>query len=153
MDKNMRSILTDKNYEHFFIDGTFECIPAGYSNYIRNLIIYIVLFRTNASQLIVCMGYNETFDYFSPAFFALLDSKSEITYDRMHQSIANITNKCFRPLKWTLDFEKSHYNVFSNYSPKKQPFFFNKLEYKGELQWNQTFNVLLSLLSSTMEKS
>ena len=30
MDNRMKSILNDKNFEHFFIDGTFECVPAGY---------------------------------------------------------------------------------------------------------------------------
>ena len=30
MSEEMIAILRDKNYSHFFIDGTFSCIPAGY---------------------------------------------------------------------------------------------------------------------------
>ena len=61
----------------------------------------------DSTQLIVCLGLNETNDYFYPAFFALLDSKTEETYLRLHQMISNITNGAFKPKFFTLDFERS----------------------------------------------
>ena len=71
--------------------------------------------RLEAVQLIVCLAYNETYDFFSPVFFALLESKNEETYTRLHQSIMNISNDRFNLGKWTLDFEQAHINVKTYY--------------------------------------
>lgn len=32
----MLDILIDKNYDQFFIDGTFKCVPKGLNNYFLN---------------------------------------------------------------------------------------------------------------------
>ncbi len=69
------------------------------------------ILRVDASQFIVCLGYNDTYDYFQPAFFALMQSKSEEAYTRLHQAVRNISNDRFNPIKFTLDFEKAHINV------------------------------------------
>lgn len=67
-------------------------------------------------QLIVCLGYNTTYDYFKPAYFALLDSKTEVEYTRLHQAILNITKNGFSPKIITVDFELAHINVILNFS-------------------------------------
>ena len=67
-----------------------------------------------ACQFVVCIGYNETYDYFYPALFALLESKSEEAYIRLHQGIKNISGGNFSPQIWTLDFEAAHINVPHN---------------------------------------
>ena len=90
----MISDLGDKNYSHFFIDGTFDCVPSG----------------SIFEQFIDCVGYNETKDYFSPVFYALTNKKSENAYRILHQQI-NFLNPKFNPLYWTLDFELAHINV------------------------------------------
>ena len=33
MDVEMKNILLDKNFEQFFIDGTFDCLPAGFNSF------------------------------------------------------------------------------------------------------------------------
>ena len=64
-----------------------------------------------AEQFIVCLGFNETYEYFSPVFFALMESKTEEAYIRLHQSVKNISTSRFHPSKWTVDFERAHINV------------------------------------------
>jgi hypothetical protein len=90
----MISNLSDKNYSHFFIDGTFDCVPSG----------------GRFLQFIVCLAYNETKDYFSPMFYALMSNKSEKAYRVLHQQI-KLLNQKFKPAFWTLDFEIAHINV------------------------------------------
>lgn len=90
----MISDLSDKNFSHFFIDGTFDCVPSG----------------SIFMQFIVCIGYNETRDYFAPVFYALTNKKTENAYKILHQHI-KLLNPKFKPLFWTLDFELAHINV------------------------------------------
>ena len=94
----MISGLSDKNYTHFFFDGTFDCVPSGR------------IFE----QFIVCIGYNETKDYFSPVFYALTNKKSESSYKVLHELI-KLLNPEFNPLIWTLDFDLAHINVKKKY--------------------------------------
>ena len=86
--------------EYFFLKKNICNILSGF-NFIR----------VDAAQLIVCMAFNDTYEYFFPVFFALLQSKTEEAYIRLHQAIRNISSDRFRPLRWTLDFEKAHINV------------------------------------------
>ena len=86
--------LDDRNFSQYFFDGTFDCVPAG----------------SEAKQLLICIGYNETKDIFLPCFFALLESKREKTYKELHKGIATLRN--FRPTKITLDFEMAHMMVY-----------------------------------------
>ena len=32
----MLDILEDRNYSHFFLDGTFKCVPKGFTLFIYN---------------------------------------------------------------------------------------------------------------------
>ena len=43
--EEMLNILEDKNYNHFFLDGTFKCVPKGKKNAIH---IKIKLFQLMA---------------------------------------------------------------------------------------------------------
>lgn len=90
----MISNLSDKNFSHFFIDGTFDCVPRG----------------SPFQQFIVCIGYQEVKDYFAPVFYALMNKKSENAYKILHQQVKLLNNK-FNPSFWTLDFEMGHIQV------------------------------------------
>ncbi len=66
--------------------------------------------RKENAQLIVCLAYNCNFHYFSPVFFALLQSKSKLAYRVLHQQILLMREK-FNPKIITVDFEIAHIEV------------------------------------------
>ena len=62
------------------------------------------------SQLMICLAYNSTHNYFSVAFFALLESKSKETYEELHFHLKKL-RKQFKPALLTVDFEQAHIEV------------------------------------------
>ena len=65
--------------------------------------------KKDNKQLIVCLGYNETKNFFSIAFFALLQSKSFKAYETLHINIKLLIK--FSPEFITVDFEQAHIKV------------------------------------------
>ncbi len=61
-------------------------------------------------QLIVCLGYNQSFHYFSPIFFAILQSKTVLAYKTLHNMIG-LLREGFFPRIITVDFESAHIEV------------------------------------------
>ena len=59
--------------------------------------------------MIVCLGYNETYHYYSVAFFALLQSKTYETYRTLHSLI--LMMRSWKPSLLTVDFEPGHIKV------------------------------------------
>ena len=84
---------TDKNISQCFIDGTWTCVPSdGISK-----------------QLVICLGCNVQKKISLPMWFALLQSKTEKAYIKLHQILK--IDFHFNPLLITVDFEIAHLNV------------------------------------------
>lgn len=60
-------------------------------------------------QLLICLAYNNTKHYMSPVFFALMQTKNEASYKKLHENIRLFRK--FEPDIITVDFEKAHLNV------------------------------------------
>lgn len=69
--------------------------------------------KTENKQLIVCLGYNETYHYYSVAFFALLQSKTYEIYKTLHSLI--LLMRSWKPSLITVDFEPAHIKVIYMY--------------------------------------
>lgn len=109
---DMMNILEDKNYTHFFLDGTFKSVPKGI--YLYKLILDNKYYlgpvkenKKNNSQLMICLGYNSTHNFFSVAFMALLQSKNYEIYEKLHLNLKALKKK-FNPEFLTVDFEHAH---------------------------------------------
>lgn len=61
-------------------------------------------------QLIICLAYNLTYNYFSPVFFAILQSKTKEAYEKLHANI-RLLRKNFNPPFITVDYETAHLEV------------------------------------------
>ena len=62
------------------------------------------------TQLMICLAYNSTHNYFSIAFLALLQSKTFETYEKLHLNLKALKKK-FEPEFLTVDFEQAHISV------------------------------------------
>ncbi len=71
-------------------------------------------------QLIVCLAYNYNFHYFSPVFFAILQSKTKKAYKMLHQQIC-LMRENNRPKLITVDFEMAHIEVCHKYFSNNVP--------------------------------
>ena len=74
--------------------------------------------KKDNKQLLICMAYNKTYNYFSIAFFALLQSKTKETYQTLHTNIKLLRD--FKPRFITVDFESAHLEVKLNLNQKSK---------------------------------
>ena len=66
--------------------------------------------RKKKIQLMICLGYNSTNNYFSAAFFAVLQTKTKETYEKLHINL-RLLRKNFNSEFITVDFESAHIKV------------------------------------------
>ena len=79
--------LLRRSQIHVFIDGTFFCVPKGFS------------------QCIVIMIYDDDTDLYVPVMFFLVDNKKQWTYWHVIHCLFVLTEANLDPASFTTDFE------------------------------------------------
>ncbi|KAJ6250565.1 hypothetical protein M0813_15373 [Anaeramoeba flamelloides] len=86
--------------KHIYIDGTFSLAPK------------------TMAQFFIIQGYFPGFDQYIPLIWVLLDSKTQIIYEILFQTIKSLSKNTFNPILISCDFEQAIINavekIFTN---------------------------------------
>lgn len=85
---------------HFYIDGTFKCVPRGFK------------------QLITILCFDDRTKLFMPLFFTLAQSKDAEIYSNLLYLCQQSCGYTMKPKTFTSDFEPGIYNSIKRHFPK-----------------------------------